>query len=272
MVFIRDGRLVRLQEYAKLVEAPAGEPFLVERILDDVTRVHRLGEEIRRTRRLESTGDLAAATVRSFKSLCTSLENSGKLLMDTPDDVNAVRQTAGTLLKSVRRGIKHSHQFLTIVGKADRIPVLISLNEILSRNDHLLRSLAGEDIDLQMVLSPRGGLITADQQELIQLISSLVASSREALPLGGTVTIETQNTEIDTSTTQHLTEMQSGIYMQMTVSADGCVVHPERRIASNRMIVKRLGGWMETTNSTEWGNLYQVYLPRVEQFGGQARS
>ncbi len=268
----RDGRLVRLQENARLVEVSTGESPLVERVLTDITKIHRLGEEIRRTRRMESTGNLAEATVRSLKSLCTSLENCGNLLMGAPEDADAVRQTAETLLKNVRRGIKHSRQYLSISGKAERIPGLLNLNETLSDNEHLLHSLAGDDIDLQLLLSPGKALVTADQQELIQLISGLVASSREALPLGGSVTIETANAEVDKAINGHPAEAQPGIYIQMTVSADGCVVHPERRIASNRMIVERLGGWMATTNNTDRGNLHQVYLPRVEQFGSQAKS
>ncbi len=268
----RDGRVVRFQENARVVEAPAGESSLVERVLTDITRIHRLGQEIRRTRRLESTGDLAAATVRSLKSLCASLENCGKSLMNTPDNADTVRQTAEAILKSVRRGIKHSTQFLSISVKTERVPGLINLNEILSDNEHLLRSLAGEDIDLQTILFPRVGLVTADQQELIQLISSLVASSREALPLGGTVIIEITNTDIDAVAGGYPSETRSGTYVQMTISADGCVVHPERRIASNRTIVERLGGWMQTTNNAEYGNLHQVYLPRVEQFGGANKS
>lgn len=268
----RNGKLVRLLESSRLVETPAGESPLVERVLTDITRIHRLGDEIRRTRRLESTGDLASATVRSLKSLYTSLEDSGKTLVDTPDDVNTVRKTAEALLMNVRRGIKHSRQFLSIAGKADRTPGLVNLNEVLSNNDQLLRSLAGEYIDFQLLLSPRDALVTADQQELIQLISSLVTSSREALPLGGTLTIETANTEIDTPAGAHVDETRAGTYIQMTISADGCVVHPERRIASAGMIVERLGGWMETTSNSEHGNLHQVYLPRIEKFGNQAKS
>jgi hypothetical protein len=57
----------------------------------------------------------------------------------------------------------------------------------------------------------------------------------------------------------------------MKISADGCVVHPERRTASNRMIVETMGGWMETTNNAESGNLHKIYLPRVVEFGGPAK-
>jgi PAS domain S-box-containing protein len=268
----RDGRLIRFQEDAKLKYAPGRESPLVERILTDITKVHRLSEEIRRTRRMESTGDLAAATVRSLKSLCTSCAHWAKLLMEKPDDSDAVRRVAETLAKNANRGIRHTRQFLAVALKSDRAPELVSLNEILETNNSLLRSLAGEDIDLQMVLSPHLGLVTGDRQEMIQLISNLVASSREALPLGGAVTVETVNVDIDTSTASYPADMQSGTYVQMTITADGCVVQPERRTASNRMIVERMGGWLETTNNAESGNIHQIYLPRVEAFAGRVKS
>jgi PAS domain S-box-containing protein len=267
----RDGRLIRFQEDAKLKYAPGRESPLVERILTDITKVHRLSEEIRRTRRMESTGDLAAATVRSLKSLCTSCAHWAKLLMEKPDDSDAVRRVAETLAKNANRSLRHTRQFLAVALKSDRAPELVSLNEILETNNSLLRSLAGEDIDLQMVLSPHLGLVTGDRQEMIQLISNLVASSREALPLGGAVAVETANVDIDTSTASYPADMQSGTYVQMTITADGCVVQPERRTASNRMIVERMGGWLETTNNAESGNIHQIYLPRVEAFAGRVK-
>jgi PAS domain S-box-containing protein len=266
----RDGRLIRFQENAALVNAPTGESPLVERVLTDITRIHKLGEEIRRIRKMESTGDLTAAAVKSLKNLCESQANCGKLLKKAPDDGKTVRQVADTLLKDANRGIKHASQFLSAALKADRTPSVINLNETLANNDALLHSLVGEDINLQMVLSFGASLVTADRQEIVQLISNLVVSSREALPLGGAMSIETENIEIDASTADYPTEMQSGTYVRMTISADGCAVQPERRTAFNRMIVERMGGWIVTTNEPQSGNIHIVYLPRVEAFAGRA--
>ncbi len=265
----RDGRMIRIQEYATLVEAPTGGGQLVERILTDITKVHKLSEEIRRARRMESAGDLATATVKGFKDLCASLAHSGELLMETPSDAESVRRTAEALLNEANRGVKHARQFLSVASKAEKAPALLNLNEILTNNDQLLHSLIGEDIDLQTTLAPRLGLVSADRNDMVQLIGNLLANSREALPMGGALAIETSDVEIDSSVAGAPAGLQPGIYVRMMFSADGCAVQPERRTASIRALVEKMGGSLETTNDPKLGSIHSVYLPRVETLAGQ---
>jgi signal transduction histidine kinase len=218
---------------------------------------------------MESTGDLAAATVKSLKDVCASLAHSGELLMKSPVDGDAVQRLAEALLADANRGVKHARQFLSVALKADRAPALLNINDILVNNDPLLHSLTGADIDLQTVLAPQIGLISADHNEMVQLIGSLLASSRDALPLGGTVTIETSNIEIDSLAASYPAGLKPGIYVQIAFSADGCAVQPERRMGSNRTLAERMGGYLETANDPKLGNVYRVYLPRVEACAGQ---
>jgi hypothetical protein len=221
---------------------------------------------------MESAGDLAAATVKSLKDLCTALVHSGESILEISNDQNAVQRSAEALLKDANRGVKHARQFLSIATKAERTPELLNINKILANNDTLLHSLIGEDIDLQISLAPQVGLVSADRNELVQMISSLLASSRETLPLGGAVSIETSNVEIDNEVSGSSAGLQSGIYVSITVSADGCGLLPERRTAPIRTIVERIGGHLETTNDTRNGNIHRVYLPRVESFAAQTNT
>ncbi len=265
----RNGRLIRFRENATLLNAPNGGSPLVERILTDITRLHKLSEEMRLVRKMESTGDITAAAVKSVKNLCESLTQCGNLLKEAPDDISAVRQVAETLLKDAKRGIKYERQFLQFASKAERAPALINVNEVLANNESLLHSLVGEDIDLQIELSPEPNLISADYRDIVQLISNLVVSSRSALPLGGTVILETRNIELDVSASDLIEEMHAGTYVQMTISADGCTVQPERRTTFNRMIVDRLGAWITSANDPGTGNVHKLFFPRVEPFAGQ---
>jgi PAS domain-containing protein len=264
----RDGRLVRFEENAVLVERPAGESPFVERILTDISRVYKLTEEMRRTRKVESSGDLAAVTVKRLNDLCMSLVKYGERLKETPGDGDTVKQLADSIFNDATRGLKHARQFLSISRKPERHPVPVGTHEILANNKALLHSLVGEDIDLQILPAARDGLVSADPQEMIQLITSLVASSREALPLGGAVLIEISNLDMDATDVRYPAGMQPGIYVQITLSADGCTVQPERRTGPIRMIVERMGGWMESTHTQQTGNTHRIYLPRVEPFRG----
>ena len=269
----RNGRMIRFRENAVLVKNPKGEGVIVERVLTDRTQFYMLREENRRMRKIGSTADLVGAAVKNLNNLCESLAQCGKLLKEAPDDGNSVRQVAEKLLKDATWGSKHAHQFFEASMKADQNPAVINLNKILSDNDTLLHSLVGEDIDLQIRCSPDSSLVMADRQKMIQLISNFVVSSLKILPLGGAVTIETENVEIDASACGQSSEIPSGTYVQMTISIDGCEILPERRLTHNKSIVDRMGGWIETMNDPQSGNMYKIYFPRIEAFvGGTALS
>jgi PAS domain S-box-containing protein len=262
----RDGRLIRIQENARLLAASAGKPPCVERILTDISRTHPLSAEIRRARRMQATTDLAIATIKSLQDLCVSLTHCGAQLKESAKDEKKACKVADTLLNDANRGIKHARQFFSIAQKSDRTQELLDLNKVLADNDVMLRNLAGEDIDLQTALATGIGLVSANSQELAQLISSLMTSSREILPMGGTVNIETSNVEIVPSTSDLSPEMRPGTYVLLIVTADGCSVRPERRIGSIQTMVQRIGGWLVTTGNSQSGNICKIYLPRVEVF------
>jgi len=264
-----DGRLVYLQENAVLIKAPDGSP-LVERILTDISRIRRLSDEIRRVRRMESSGDLATATVKSLRDLCASVLHCGERLMEKPADEQTLKSVTESLLSDATRGIKHARQFLSIAEKPEQVPAPFDIRAMLVKNEELLRSLVGGEIELQTVLPNRPVLVCADPVEMIQLISTLVVNSRETLPLGGTLTIESANLEIDPAGSAAADGLQAGIYVLMTVTADGCTVQPERRTASLRLAVERIGGCLETIHTPQTGNVYRIYLPRVEVFPGEA--
>jgi hypothetical protein len=104
---------------------------------------------------------------------------------------------------------------------------------------------------------------------MVQLIGSILTNSRETLPLGGAVSIETSNVEIDRAASGLPAGLRPGIYVRMGFSADGCALQAERRTASIRAIVERMGGCMETSQDPKLGNIHTVFFPRVEACPGQ---
>ena len=257
----RNGKLLRIQEYATLLESSVGDTPVVERILTDISKTHKLGEEIRHIRKMESAKDLAAATIRSFKDLCASLVKSCELMIATAGDGKEVQRLAGSIRNDANTGIKYANQFLAVSQKADKAPALLNVNEIMVSSDVMLKNLIGEDINLQTTLDPNVGWISADSSDVIQLIGNFLANARETLPLGGTINIETSNVEIDDSGDLP-EEIRPGIYVRIVFSTDGCSIHPERRNNSVRTTVDRMGGWVVTDNGLR--NTNTVYLPRVE--------
>lgn len=259
-----NGRLIQIQEYATLVDNSGGD-LTVERILMDISQSHLRGEEIRHLRKLESTGDLAIATIKSFQDLCTSLAQSSELLLEVGGD-KEVKKLAESIRLKASRGIKYANRFIAASRKTEKAPTLLNFNEVITGNDTLLHNLTGEDIDVQMTLEPQLGWIAVEQSEVLQLVSNVMTTAREALPLGGIVAIETTNIETAEGGEDEPADLPSGTYVRVNFSIDGVAAQPERRNASIRATVDRMGGWLTFGNDPKKGNVFSVFLPRVEVF------
>ena len=76
-------------------------------------------------------------------------------------------------------------------------PKILNLNGIIADMKKMLRRLIGEDITLETLLSPDLGRVLVDPGQIDQVIMNLVVNARDAMPKGGTLTIETGNTLLD---------------------------------------------------------------------------
>ncbi|MEJ2108434.1 MAG: hypothetical protein P8Z37_00685 [Acidobacteriota bacterium] len=265
----REGRLYRIRENAKLKSGLSGVPDRIERVFVDITEEYRLGEEIRRIRKVESTGNALTSAVKILENLNESLARCGERLKNFSGDSETVQQVADTLLKDASRSSKHAHQLLTVSTKTDRASDVVDLNEILSENEEVLHSLVGEDIELEMKPESGMSLISADRSETVQLILNMAVSSIKNLPLGGSLQIGTGNVEIDASESDSSRKIPSGMYTVLTIGVDGCGVTMEPPARFNQMIVNRMGGWIETANDPSSGNVHEIYFPRVVSTAGK---
>ena len=85
----------------------------------------------------------------------------------------------------------------------------------------MLRRLIGEDIDLEFALRPELGMISADPGQIEQIVMNLVVNARDAMPKGGTITIETANVAIDESYSLRRLPVKAGPYTMIAVSDNG---------------------------------------------------
>ncbi len=247
--------------------------------------LHQSEEHLRQAQRMDAAGRLAGGVAHDFNNLLTTIRGfSDMLLRDLPEE-DARRKDVEQIRKAADRGAQLTRQLLTFGGQPAIQPRSLELNSVVSNMEELLRRLVGADIQLVTRLRPGLGEVKMDPGQLEQVLVNLVLNARDAMPAGGTLTIETGERQISGSTRGR--SVKPGCYLVLAVSDSGSGMAGEALshsfdpfLASHTPgtrsglglsivygIVKQNGGGVRVSSEPEQGTTVKVFIPRVE--GGE---
>ncbi|MEV8509031.1 ATP-binding protein [Actinoplanes sp. NPDC051475] len=198
-------------------------------VLDDVTEREQLQRRLRQSERLESLGQLAGGIAHDFNNLLGIINGYASM---SAEDVK--ERTAGDpswsrlhadLLEIVAAGDRAAGltQQLLAFARADSLTELqvLDLNSVVANVEKLLRRTLGEDITLVTRLTPESRPVKANVGRLEQVLVNLAVNARDAMPDGGTLTIDTDEVTVDEHYTAQHPGVSPGRYMRLRVSDTG---------------------------------------------------
>ncbi len=178
-------------------------------------------EQLRQSQKMEAVGQLAGGIAHDFNNLLTAILGYSNLLLESADLPDPARADLQEIKQAAERAGALTKQILAFSRRQALRPDVVSLNEVLSSVESLLRRTLGEHIDLVSLPCPSLGLAEIDVHQFEQVLMNLALNARDAMPAGGRLTLETANVELDREFCLTHPEVTSGRYVMLAVSDTG---------------------------------------------------
>jgi len=250
----------------------------------DVSERKHLEAQLMQSQRLESVGRLAGGVAHDFNNLLTAIMGNTELARDSLPANHPARADMDEIAKSSQRAAELTHQLLAFARKQIIESHVIDLNRLILEMDKLLRRLIGEHIELIVLAESGLWQIRADRGQIEQIVVNLAVNARDAMPGGGTLTIETRNVRLDHDYAHRHISVNPGCYVMLAISDTGTGMDEEIQdqifepffttkapgrgtglgLATCYGIVKQHGGTIWPYSEPGHGSTFKIYLPRVD--------
>jgi PAS domain S-box-containing protein len=261
-----------------------GELSEIHGYLFDNSARRQLEEQLRQSQKMDAVGRLAGGIAHDFNNLLTAVIGYSQLLESRLGPESPLLKELGEIKKAGERAASLTRQLLAFGRKRTMQLKTFNVNSTIADMSKLLRRLISEDIELVLRLDPNLGLIRADPGQIEQVIINLAVNAREAMPAGGTLTIETVRLDFGPGQEKEVLDLEPGPHVVVSITDTGHGMDAETKdrmfepFFSTREqrpgaglgmsivygIVKDSGGDIAASSAPGSGTTLRVYLPEVK--------
>ncbi|HKT68010.1 MAG TPA: PAS domain S-box protein, partial [Terriglobales bacterium] len=225
----REGTLILVRLRGRVSAASNGEK-IIEAIAEDITQQRAVEEYLSQSDRLEALGRLASGVAHDFNNLLLGITlNLEHVLQHSTGSGNVMCEEIEQALQAARNAAAVTRQLLVFGRKRAAQRQSVNLNDVVIRSRDLVTRLAGENIHVNLRLSPNLDPVLADPVQVQQVILNLVANARDAMAGRGQITIATRTTELQQAPPDEYfaTVPQAGTYVMLEISDTGSGISRE---------------------------------------------
>jgi PAS domain S-box-containing protein len=279
----KEGREVHVASQWVLARDENGSPGAVTEVNTDITARRQAEERLRQSDRMEVVGQLAGGVAHEANNQMTVVLGATEFLLARNDLPEVARNDLEQVRGAAERTAAITAQLLAFSRRQVLQPQILHLDEVTQGLDGMLRRALGERSTLHLQLSAGSCRVKADPGQLAQVLLNLALNARDAMPLGGRLSIETRVTELteEYEKAHPGVEIRAGPYVVLSVSDTGHGISPEamRRLfepffttkpvgkgtglglATVYGIIKQSGGYVWAYSEPGYGTTFKVYLP-----------
>ncbi|HEY3933299.1 MAG TPA: PAS domain S-box protein [Gemmatimonadales bacterium] len=276
-----DGSYRWMNSHPTVVRDYAGRPVEIVTAVIDVTSRKNLEQQFQQAQKMEAIGILAGGIAHDFNNILTAILGfaetaSAVLPLDHP-----AAESLEEIDRNVMRAARLTRQLLAFGRQQLMEPRVLDPNSVVEGTGKLLRRVIGEDIRLTLSLGRDIRPIYVDPGQLEQVILNLALNARDAMPGGGSLTIETANVDLDASYALRRPAVKPGEYVLIAITDTGTGMNEaiQRRIFEPFFTTKEVGrgtglglaavhGIVNQSNGHIWvysepgaGTTFKLYFP-----------
>jgi CheY-like chemotaxis protein len=234
---------------------------------------------------METIGRLAGGVAHDFNNLLTVIRGYCDLVVDRTSDDPVAQNQLSHIDRATGQATSLTKQLLAFSRRQVLQPKVFDLQALVLDAGSMLQRLLGDNIHLNTQAAPDTGSVKADPSQIEQVILNLVINARDAMPDGGTITIETGNVELDGAYVLEHLGARAGRYVMLAVSDTGTGIDQQALahifepffttkelgkgtglgLSMVYGIVKQSGGSIWVYSEKNRGTTFKVYLPRADE-------
>jgi two-component system cell cycle sensor histidine kinase/response regulator CckA len=258
----------------------------------DVTEQKRLEGQLMQSQKLQGIGQLAGAVAHDFNNLLTVILATAVVAKDEAMPGSPLAEDLGQIQAAADSGAELTRGLLAFSRRTVVKPRPTSLTEVVERAARLLGRLLGEGIRLDLRVEPEAWPVLVDPAPFEQVVMNLALNARDAMPQGGTLTIETANVTHDRAYAAAHLDVVPGDYVMLAVSDTGVGMTDEIRerafepffttkpqgkgtglgLAICYGIVQQAQGSLWLYSEVGRGTTVKVYVPRMADGDGDVET
>lgn len=278
-----DGSYLQLLERALIERSPEGQAIRLVGSLMDITARKQLQDQLCRSQKMDAFGQLAGGLAHDFNNFLTTILGYSDLALSEGGAKGSMASHIGEIRKAAGRASDLAGQLLAFSRKQALEPRVVDINALITNMERSLLRLLGENIVCQLHPQKDDAHARVDPNQLSQILLNLAVNSRDAMPKGGRLMLETNVVDLSGETDPAFLcgHFVPGEYVAISVADTGCGMSEEVKshlfepffttkedrsglgLATCYGIVHQSGGHIRIESEVGKGTTAQIYLPRV---------
>ncbi len=251
----------------------------------DVTEEEMLQRQLQQSQKMEAVGTLAGGVAHEFNNILMAIRGYVQLLARERDLSSPGREYIAKIEANTQRAAALTGKMLTFARQGEERREPLEIAPLLEEVVEMLRQTLPPNIDLELEVNPSLPLVTADRNQLEQVLLNLAVNARDAMPQGGLLSFRARQVELDHAFCHTHPWAQPGTWLELEVADTGEGMSPEVRerifepffttkepgvgtglgLAVAYSLITNHGGGILVHSHPGRGTRFRIYLPTSQQ-------